>query len=425
MSTPFTPTPDLAAILNHLLDIYERRDGAPKQAVRVRLTDLVKALPGYHSQLDPLPRLTTNEQLTHLAQHGYVALTWQPGQTNHLLETVTLEPSQTAPLYTLLARQPLAEQRQHLREILLAERTHLTGWRRKALEQALTQLKDHKSPSPFSLTNLDWNRDLLTILLHLPDEATATEIPYRVFSVRIFNDSKRFEPLKDTVARLARRHNPHWRDLTPPEVLREVGLVANPGHLYLSGPWKLVDGEGQVTSLAEFYPSVGIPAALAAQVRQVRTEAARVICVENLASFYELIRHEGPGLAALCLWGNPSPATRHLLRSLVDTLPEQTPLLVWADIDYGGLNILAHLRREVSPRFRPYRMDQTTLEAHAHWAQPLTPADERNLTRLRQHPRLSDMRALIDLMLLKGIKLEQEAVTFSETCLTLTAPTAP
>lgn len=414
MTTLFTPTPDLAAILNQLLDIYERRDGVPKQAVRVRLTDLAKSLSGYHSQTDPLPRLTTNEQLTHLAQRGYVSLTWQPGQTNHLLETVTLEPSQTTPLYTLLERQPLAEQRQRLRELLLAERSHLTGWRRKALEYGLTQLKDHKSPTPFSLTNLEWNRDLLTLLLNLPDEATATEIPYRVFSVRIFNDSKRFEPLKDSVARLARHHHSLWRDLTPQEVLRELGLVANPGHLYLSGPWQLVDGEGQVTSLADFYPSVGIPAALAGQVQQVRTAAARVICVENLASFYELIRHEGPGLAALCLWGNPSPATRHLLRGLVDTLSEQSPLLVWADIDYGGLNILAHLRREVSPRFKPYRMDQPTLEAHAYWGQPLTPADERNLTRLRQHPRLTDMTALIDLMLLKGIKLEQEAISFEK-----------
>jgi hypothetical protein len=187
-------------------------------------------------------------------------------------------------------------------------------------------------------------------------------------------------------------------------------LVANPGHLYLYGPWQLVDDYGQVTSLSEFYPSVGIPAALAARVRQVWVEAARVICVENLTPFYELIRHQDQGLAALCLWGNPSPATRHLLRCLADSLPPDVPLLLWADIDYGGLNILAQLRQQVSPRFSPYRMDPDTLDAHTHWAHPLSSADERNLARLRHHPTLTDIVPLIDYMLLRGLKLEQEAV---------------
>jgi hypothetical protein len=406
----FIPTPDTASIINHLLDIFERRDGAPRQVVRVQVNDL--SLPGYYSQTDPTPRVKANEQLTRLAQQGWLSLNWEPGQSDHLLHTVLLEPSQTGPLYRLLGRQPLAEQRRQVREQLLGERSHLTGWRRKAVEHCLSQLDAHRSPAPFSLTNLDWNRDLLATLLVLPDGETATEIPYRVFSVRVFNDSKRFETFKETIARLARRHNPLWCHLSPHEVLRELGLVANPGHLYLCGPWQLTDADGQVMSLAEFYPSVGIPAALAARVRRVKVAASRVICVENLASFYELVRYEGHGVAAVCLWGNPSPATRHLLRCLVDTLSQSTPLLLWADIDYGGLNILAQLRQHVSPRFAPFCMDGPTLDTYARWGHPLSKNDERNLTRLRQHPALADMAALIDHMLRQGIKLEQEAIAF-------------
>ena len=86
------------------------------------------------------------------------------------------------------------------------------------------------------------------------------------------------------------------------------------------------------------------------------------------------------------------------------------PLLVWADLDYGGLSILAQLRRLVSRRFVPYRMDVETLETHALWASPLTPADERRLARLARHPYLSDVRPLIQHMLARGLKLEQEAV---------------
>lgn len=55
-----------------------------------------------------------------------------------------------------------------------------------------------------------------------------------------------------------------------------------------------------------------------------------------------------------CLHGNPSPACRHLLRQV----PEETPILVWAALDYGGFNILAGLRRRVSRRCQPYQMDR-------------------------------------------------------------------
>jgi hypothetical protein len=416
MDIPFVPTPDVAAILYILLDVYERRGGAPRRVVRVNSDDVAGTLPGYYSQTDPVPRTTANEQLEELEKFGLVHLAWQPGQKGHLLGAVTLEPEHVERLYALLGRESLAKRRRRLCVLLLGDRFRFDGWRKRAVDRCLDQLKAGKSPTPFDLDDDGWNRDLLAALLALPDDAKV-EISYRVFSVRVFNDSKRFEALKGAIARLARHHQPKWRALSNQEALRELGLVANPGHLYLYGPWRLVDGHGQVMSLSEFYPSVGIPTALVGCVEQVRVDAIRVVCVENLTSFYELVRRRKQAvlgrdqrLAALCLWGNPSPASRHLLRRLADDLPLDIPLLLWADIDYGGLNILAQLRTQVSPRFAPYRMDQRTLDTHAHWAHPLSSVDERNLARLRRHPALADLVALIDHMLLKGIKLEQEAV---------------
>jgi hypothetical protein len=409
-SLSFIPTPDAAALLHILLDVYERRGGSPQRAVRVNLDDVAGTLAGYYSQLDPLPRVTTNEQLAQLEEGGLLRLIWQSGQTGHLLEAVSLATDQVEPLYALLRRESMDERRYRLRALLLGERFRLDGWQRRAVQVTLDQLKANRSPAPFSLADDDWNRDLLAALIALPGDLRE-ELPYRVFSVRVFNDSKRFDTLKGALARLARLYQPEWQGLSNREALRELGLVANPGHLYLYGPWRLVDHHGQITSLSEFHPSVGIPAALAARVRQARVDAARVICVENVTSFYELVRREGQGLAALCLWGNPSPASRHLLRCLARNLPDDVPLLLWADIDYGGLRILAQLREKVSPRFALYRMDKTTLDAHAHWGQPLSAADERNLARLKRHPLLADVTPLVDHMLSHGIKLEQEAVS--------------
>lgn len=414
----FIPSPDVAVILHALLDAYERRSLESRQreaghglrAVRFLVTGA--PLPGYHSQMDPAPRQTANEQLQTLERLGLVKLDWLPGETGHLLASVTLVVEQAGTLFDWLERTPQAVHRARLTDLLLGERFRFDGWRLTAIQHCLNRLKAEKSPAPFSLTDAMFNRDVLTALAAL--DTVREETPYRVFSVRIFNDSKRFEDLIGALCTLARRGQLDWAEWSNDEILRELNLTANPTHLYLHGAWRLIDDLGQVIETNSFYPSAGLPAAQAHHLRKVTVDATQVICVENPTAFYELIRHHNAQrdgrLAALCLWGNPSPACRHLLRCLADNVPEAVPLYTWADIDFGGLNILAQLREQVSPRFEPYRMDIATLEAHALWARPLAPGDHRSLARLARRPALRDMRSLIDDLLGRGLKLEQEAI---------------
>jgi len=432
---PFIPTPDVVAVLNALLDIYERHEpGRPfVRAIRVPLDEL--DLPGYPSQLDPAPRQTANEQMQELERRGFVRLAWLPGELGHLLEMVTLLPERAVEIFPWLGRAPLAAQAAALRDLLLGERFRFVpqtlevsrepqtfevsetskvsrgDWRLRALDHTLAQLRAGKSPAPFTLADPDFNRDLLAALVAL--DTVREETPYRVFSVRAFNDSKAFEPLKAGLATLARRHGPGWGELTPDEALRELGLTPNPTHVFLYGPWRLIHTGGQVVTVDGFYPAVGVPSVMIAGVQRAEIDATRVdrvVCVENLASFYELIRYEGAGLAALCLWGNPAPAVRHLLARLVETLPDEIPLQVWADLDFGGLNILAQLRKLISPRCMPYRMDVATLAAHTRWARPLTENDRGLLARLQGRASVDDMQPVIASMLERGLKLEQEAV---------------
>jgi hypothetical protein len=56
-------------------------------------------------------------------------------------------------------------------------------------------------------------------------------------------------------------------------------------------------------------------------------------------------------------------------------------------------------------------MDVATFDAHALWAQPLTPGDVQNLTRLLRRPSLADVRPVILHLLARGLKLEQEAIS--------------
>lgn len=405
----------MALSLHALLDMYERRYTGPAdtahKSIRCDLTSL--ALPDYHSQIDPVPRQIANEQLQTLEQFGWLKLGWLPGETGHLLASITLVPEYVDSIFALVQRTPLAARRARLIDVLLGERFRFADWRLTAIQGALNQLKAERSPAPFSLTDEEFNRDLLIALAALDD--VHEETPYRVFSVRVFNDSKRFEALLGAVGTLARRHQADWHDWSNEEILRELNLTANPTHLYLHGAWQLIDEAGQIISLDGFDPSVGLAAAQAQCLQQASAGADPIICVENPTTFYELIRHKHraetaghapASFAAICLWGNPSPACRHLLSSL----PPETPLYVWADIDYGGLNILAQVREQVNRRAQPYGMDIPTLEAYARWAQPLTSGDVHHLNRLLRRTALADMHPLIEHLLRRGLKLEQEAI---------------
>jgi hypothetical protein len=413
MEISFIPSPDVAVVLNSLLDLFERRmqhtlrkKDHTTRSIKVTLTDI--HLPAYFSQTDPAPRLIANEQLTQLEKASLLALTWLPGEKRHLLQSATLKTGDES-LYALLNREPASTTRARLETLLLADQFRFPkdDWRSRAIHHTLTQLRAGKSPAPFSLTDSSWNLDLLTVLSAL--SSLETETPYRVFSVHAFNDSKRFDELKSAIVRMARLANPEWKLLLAEDILREFNLVANPTYIHMAGNWQLTTRSGEILSLSGFTPSVGFPAAQIETIQSATIYADSVLCIENLTSFHEFIRtYETCKTehATICLMGNPSPSIRRLLR----LIPETTPFHLWSDMDYGGFNILSQLRRYVRHQIHPNLMDIPTFEAHAHLSRPLTSADVRNLRHLCNRPELADVQPIIEHLVHRGLKLEQEAI---------------
>jgi len=410
----FKPSPDVVVLLNALLDKYEKRakpmPDCELRAIKASLPEL--ELPTYFSQVDPSPRLTTNEQLQQLEQAGVLRLSWLPGETGHLLQSAVLQTKHAPRLFAILQRAPVSDQRTSLETLLLADcfRFSAGDWRTRAIRLILDRLRAGKSTSPFSLIDPGLNLDLLTALSAL--SSVQGETPCRVFSVQTFNNSKRFDDLKPAILRLARLANPEWKLLPADDLLRELNLVANPGYIHLSGNWELTGADGQIISLAAFAPSVGFPASQTVSIQSVAIYAPFVLCIENLTSFHEFIRANlaRPAQPALlCLMGNPSPAIRRLLY----LISEAVPIHVWADMDYGGFNILSQLRRQIGPRMQPWLMDAATFDLFASHSRPLTGADARNIKRLALHPELDDVRPAMEYILKRGLKLEQEAIHLS------------
>lgn len=431
MEISFTPSPDVSVVLNSLLDILERRDGTRNtqhRSIKVTLANV--SLPNYFSQANPEPRITANEQFILLEKNRLLQLTWIPGEVGHLLQSITLPKTQNGTrntqhqeLYRLASRTPLAANRSRLESLLLADKFRFQDdWRARAISYILNQLKSEKSPAPFSLTDSNLTLDLLAVLQALP--TLTAETPYRVFSVRVFNDSKRLESIKRQLVTLARLGNPEWKRIPAEEVLRELNLVANPNYIHLSGNWQLATRDGEILNLSGFTPSVGFPATQTSSLQSVQAES--VLCIENLTAFHQYIRqreytnngtrttqHESNvarsvfrSPALICTYGNPSPAVRCVLRFL----PKTTSICLWSDLDYGGFNILSQLRRTVNQHIQPFLMDIETLESNVSRARPLTASDRTNLKRLLLNANLRDVRPIIEHLLQRGLKLEQEGV---------------
>jgi hypothetical protein len=419
MEMPFVPSPDVSVALNALLDILERRvsrnptlskvEGTEHATRSIKVTLANLPLPAYFSQIDPTPRIIANEQLQILERANLIHLTWLPGETGHILQSIKL--TEHAPrntdIFHLLSRTPIADNRTRLESLLLADKFRFQAdWRARAISYILSQLKSEKSPVPFSLTDSNLNLDLLAVLQALP--TLTAETPYRVFSVRVFNDSKRLESIKHQLVSLARLGNPEWKRIPIEEVLRELNLVANPNYIHFSGNWQLTTENGEILNLSGFTPLVGFPAAQTTSLQSVRAES--VLCIENLTTFHQYIQTKhgtrNTHHAVLCTYGNPSPAVRRVLR----LLPETTPISLWSDLDYGGFNILSQLRRTISEQVQPYLMDIDTLEANIPRACPLTASDRTHLKRLLLRPELHDVRPVIEHLLKRGLKLEQEGV---------------
>jgi len=428
MGFSFTPSPDVSVALNALLDILERRplkNGTRNtqhestqhatRSIKVTLSNL--PLPNYFSQTDPTPRIIANEQLQILERANLIQLTWLPGETSHILQSITLPKTEhetrNTELFNLLSRTPLATNRSRLESHLLADKFRFQDdWRACAIHYILNQLKAGKSPAPFSLADSNLTLDLLAVLQALP--TLTAETPYRVFSVRVFNDSKRLEAIKHQLVSLARFGNPEWKRIPAEEVLRELNLVANPNYIHLAGNWQLTTINGEILNLSGFTPSIGFPAAQTSSLQSVRADS--VLLIENLTTFHQQVdkytsKQVDNGTrntqhAVICTYGNPSPAVRHLLR----LLPETTPIYLWSDLDYGGFNILSQLRRFVSEQIQPYLMDVDTLESNIPRARPLTDSDRANIKRLLLRPELRDVRPVIEHLLKRGLKLEQEGV---------------
>ncbi len=390
-------------ILHQLIDSYERR--ADPQARRISVKLAKADFPEYYNEEDASVKRDTNTSLKEWASQNWVALEWVRHEKDNLLKEVTLQIEAIDAIYAYLKRSPKTILQSQLTDLITRYRARLRAESpfRPVLDERLAQLANGKSSQPFDINKRLDNEDLLKALVGL-DWLESDELE-RKFSARVLGDSKRLIELKSSLKRLVIKAYPEWEGLEDKAFWSAMQIVANPSHIYVHGRLRFCL-QGVEVDTAIFSPDLGLPIEAISQMDIVALEARYLLTIENRTSFYDYVKafpHDG---LILYLGGFPNHARRQFLKRLVEFAPTK-PFYHWGDLDYGGLQILAHLRREVQPQIIPLQMDLETLERHA--GETLDSPSRANLARLLKNDLLRDMVGVIEKMLANNIKrIEQE-----------------
>jgi hypothetical protein len=380
-------------ILNLLLDKLESRT-SDRQRVFLRMSR--GEYPTYE-ECDAEEKLEIHAAVESLCAAGLVGKKWAPHEENNILDRVWLEQDRIDDAYRRANRAPMGERIAAVDGQVAA---CLADIRKEWLVSALKRDRGVYREE----ANLTGFLDLIRAVDAISEDTT---MPQRVFSSQYLGDSKAFErKYRSKLLRIVKLAFDEDED-TDDQLLGRVGIAKNPALIEFCGPIALAIGNAVV----DFAGMSGGCAITSTDVRRIESanlsSIARIVSIENRTSYYTYIDGEKtPDELVLYSAGFLSPERKRFYRLLAQS---GKPFVHWGDIDLGGFTIFMQIK-EIADQLLPIRMDRETLEAHVADA---IRCDDRYLGKLRKVrdlPEYGVFTDVLDIMLEKGLRLEQENI---------------
>lgn len=231
-----------------------------------------------------------------------------------------------------------------------------------------------------------------------------SEIFVRDLSIRLFHDSKRVEKLEPKAKGLLYQYGDY---LDKDSVFEECNVLKTPTYVCVKGKAILVLA-GQMVDLSKLTGDIALSTESLKELKSITVTGTRVVTIENLTSFHNYGGAESNvDDFVVYLGGFHNRAKREFLKKLYEW-NEDKEYRHFGDIDAGGFYILEHLKRKTGIPFISMNMDISTLDKYMEHTKELTINDRKRLESLLE--RIKNDREVIEFMLKKGCKLEQEAV---------------
>lgn len=227
-------------------------------------------------------------------------------------------------------------------------------------------------------------------------------VPVREFSARLFQQSKRIEGLtpqldillSGSIEAAPRAATQVWQEL---DLFREEHPILLAGFVHVA--------RERIIGLIDA-PYLGLPAAA---IQRVASNVREVITIENKTTFHsEAKRRQDDEVLLVYTAGMPSPAWRSMYMRLLVSLPPDTPVWHWGDVDEGGFRIastIAATAQTAGFQLQPYAMSPDDVPAGMR-----VKASARTLDRIHYFACAAGWPDLGRAILEAGFVAEQEAL---------------
>jgi hypothetical protein len=337
------------------------------------------------------------------------------GEENHILARVWLNAENAAAAYAFINRRPSDDLAEEVRrELLEALGKVKSGWIQNFLNDGLRTLSRRRSLGKGGAlpARREERRELLGALV-FADSLEEAELLERVFSIRCFGDSKKFETgVKSRFLEILRRYADFDDDGSDEELLRFAGIARYPEQFEFRGPLTAgFDGDSRV----DFSPLVFGGSLNSMDLKRsslsLPPDLTRILSIENRANYIDYIYRQREKRELVVYHGGQfSPARGLFFKALAAAMPEACPWYHWGDIDYGGFSMLARLRREIKGGALPYRMNEGELVSYRRFTVHAPPPYLEKIKALAGRPELADCVPCLEYMIREGARLEQEAM---------------
>ena len=394
-------------ILSILLEKYERSRAAVGAAgrrpqFRLRKSPLAAA---YTDELAVEPREAIEAAAEELERQGMISVVWERHGTGRI-ERILLA-ADAAQLYQRMGyTMPLMRVEEYRADISMLTAAAAI-WVRRCCNVAHTILSENKIPSFLPKEN-EIRAGLIRAILSLP-AAGENAVPKRVFSQRVFGDSKYFERCIEAPLLILLRRFAEEPCETDAAYLDMAGITGHHGKVWIAGHMDF-SLNGRAYMLADFAGGIELTYDTVAAM-EIDTLPPSVLTVENLTNAEALAQEEVDRLLVYTA-GFPNRTIQAFLSKVSEIQPLH--IVHWGDLDYGGIRIFEYLRKNFFSHLMPYRMDVKELRTHRAFAQRLTDAQQKRLKALLCREDFARWHELIRVMLSEGIWLEQEALLWEK-----------
>ena len=198
----------------------------------------------------------------------------------------------------------------------------------------------------------------------------------RVFSARVFNDSKTFEHLyRQKMVSILKNHSPYYEEYMEDydsdeddaendkrksglEILKMHGIMSYAQTLEWKGPLVYrIDNGCVIDTSDQIYGTIINTQTLEHSEPVSLTGCKRIMTIENKAN-YESMQYDENTLYIFC-HGYFTPKEVHFLKQLSLIAPEGCEFYHWGDMDFGGISIFQFIKDKVFEKIEPYRMGAT------------------------------------------------------------------